>query len=119
MKTESKSKYKNIITVIDGYKFPSKAEANRYLALKLLEKSGQIKGLEIHPRYPLEVNGQRICIYEADFRYFDVERGTTRVEDVKGMRTAAFVLKKKLLKACHNVDVEEISRKKPYWQVPF
>jgi len=32
------------------------------------------------------------------------------VEDVKGVRTPVYLLKKKLLKACHGLDVVEITK---------
>lgn len=100
-------KYRNVPTVIDGFRFLSKLEAKRYAELKLLQRTGDIKGLEVHPRYPIDVQGKRICTYEADFRYTDT-RGTVHVEDTKGFRTALFLLKKKLMLACHGIEVEEV-----------
>lgn len=95
-------------TEVDGIKFDSKAEAERYGVLKIFEQAGAISDLKIHPRYPIEVNGERVCIYVADFAYRDVCRGTTVVEDVKGTRTAAFILKKKLMWAVHGIEVREV-----------
>lgn len=102
-----RSKYNATATVIDGLRFDSKAEARRYGELTLLARAGEIRHLKIHPQYRLEVNGEHICVYEADFSYQD-SRGTLHVEDVKGVRTALFLLKKKLLKACYGIEVEEI-----------
>ena len=100
-------KYNNRPTVIDGYRFDSKLEASRYGELRLLEKAGDIKDLEVHPHYPLEVNGLKICTYEADFRYTD-NRGTIHVEDVKGFDTAVSRIKRKLVKATCEINVEII-----------
>lgn len=94
-------------TIVDGIRFDSMAEAKRYGELKLLARAGEIHDLEIHPRYPLDVKGTRVCTYVADFVYRDT-RGTLHVEDVKGMRTALFILKKKLMQAVWGIDVEEV-----------
>ena len=102
-----RKKYGNVRTRIDNFTFDSKLEARRYGELKLLEKAGEIHDLEIHPRYPLDVNGTRVCTYVADFVYRDT-RGTLHVEDVKGMRTALFILKKKLMHAVWGIEVEEV-----------
>lgn len=100
-------KYNNVATMLDGYRFDSKMEATRYSELKLLNRAGKIGEIEVHPKFPLVVNGTKVCTYEADFRYFDKERGHV-TEDVKGARTALFALKKKLMKAVHDIDVQEI-----------
>jgi len=88
---------------IDGIKFASKAEAKRYLELKLLEKNKRIKGLALQVSYPLVVNGFKICTYIADFVY--QEDGKTIVEDKKGMILPIFKLKMKLMKALYGIDI--------------
>lgn len=97
---------------LDGKYFPSTAEAVRYLQLKDLTEAGLIEGLEVQPRYPLNVNGRLVCTYIADFRYDVVDdRGSvlrTVVEDVKGMIMPVYRLKRKLLEAVLNLDVLEI-----------
>ena len=97
------SKYRNRKTVIDGITFDSKKEARRYSELKLLKKAGHIKNLELQPSFVLVdgyVNGTgkkiRPMIYKADFRYYDVMGKCEVVEDVKGVRTEVYKLKKKL-----------------------
>ena len=83
-------KYGNRKTVIDGIKFDSKAEAERYKELKILEKAGLIKKLILQPEFLLQdkfkYNGktERAVKYIADFKYFDVAKGVYVVEDVKG-----------------------------------
>lgn len=101
------SKYHNKKTVVDGIVFASKKEAKRYSELKILAKSGLITGLEIQRRYPVIVNGVKICTYVADFDYFD-ESNKPVVEDVKGVRTREYKLKKKLMLACHNIEIKEV-----------
>ena len=95
-------KYGAVPTVVDGVRFASKAEAHRYGELKLLEKAGEIKELQLQPRFPLIVpvrfsSHQRETIgdYVADFRYREGPTGLLRIEDVKGVKTALYRWKKK------------------------
>lgn len=95
------SKYNNKKTIIDNIKFDSRAEANRYIELKLLEKAGKISDLELQPKFELQekyINNKgekvRAITYKADFSY--IENGKLIVEDVKGVETKEFKLKKKL-----------------------
>lgn len=94
-------KYRNVPTVIDGYRLDSKAEAKRYGELRLLEQARQIRGLTVHPRYPLEVNDVLVCTYEADFSYTMNGNWVPVIEDVKGVKTPAYRIKKKLFEAIH------------------
>jgi len=97
------SKYHAHPTVVDGIRFDSKAEAAKYSELLLLQGAGQIRNLEVHPVYELIPafchNGkrERRTTYEADFRYHDEVLGVQVVLDVKGVETAVFKLKRKLL----------------------
>lgn len=100
-------KYNNIPTFVDGMRFESKAEAARYGQLQLLAKAGEIKDLRRQVRYPFVVNGLKIGTYVSDFDYTTKE-GSKVVEDVKGVRTAMFRLKARLMKACWGVDVQEV-----------
>lgn len=101
------NKYRAVKTIIDGIKFDSKKEGRRYQDLKILEKSGHVKDLELQPRYDLIINGVKCGFYKADFRYIDTTRNILIVEDVKGMLTPVYRLKKKLMKAIHNIDIFE------------
>jgi len=100
------SKYKAQRTECDGKIFDSKKEAHRYGELKMLERSGIIANLELQPAFEIEVAGRRICKYRADFRY--VENGAITVEDVKGVRTPLYRLKKKLVEALYDVRIVEV-----------
>jgi len=100
------SKYGAIRTTVDGITFASKAEAARYKELCLLLRGGEISDLQLQPRFPLVVNGVKCGTYVADFQY--VSGGSTHVEDVKGVSTPVYALKKKLVKAIHGIDIEEI-----------
>jgi len=96
-----KRKYNNKRIEIDGYTFDSKLEADFYLRLKPLVKSGKIKELKIHPRYLLQEgftkNGKRFnpIYYVADFEV-TYDDGVTVIYDTKGMRTEVYKIKRKL-----------------------
>ncbi|PSJ32006.1 hypothetical protein UF10_04945 [Peptostreptococcus russellii] len=86
---------------LDGILFDSKKEAERYSELKMLERANLITNLELQPKFLLqekfEYNGKviRKIEYIADFKYID-EKGNTVVEDVKGLKTDVYNIKKKL-----------------------
>jgi len=89
-------------------RFASQAEAKRYIALSIMARAGIISGLECQPSYPLIVAGQKVATYKADFRYREVATGETVVEDVKGVLTPVYRLKKKLVRALYNIEIKEI-----------
>ena len=98
------NKFNNTKVEVDGIKFDSKKESERYLELKLLEKDGIIKNLVLQPKFILqnkyEYRGQKIreIDYKADFMY-ELDNETV-VEDVKSWITQkdkVYRLKKKLL----------------------
>jgi hypothetical protein len=103
-----RNKYGNIKTVVDGRSFHSKKEAARYLVLKEMEQRGEIANLRLQVSHTITVNGHKICRYVSDFEYDLEDRHI--VEDVKTERTAklpVYRLKKKLLKACLGIDIDE------------
>lgn len=100
------NKYRNIPTTIDGVTFASKKEARRYEELKLMVRAKAITDLTLQPVFPIEIAGQKICKYIADFAY--AENGKQVVEDAKGVKTDVYKLKKKLVKALHNIEIQEV-----------
>ena len=98
-------KYRNQKTAVNGITFDSKKEAARYGELKILERAGKIKELKLQVKYDLAVNGLKICSYKSDFTYF--EEGQQITEDVKGMKTRVYEIKKKLMKAIHGIEIRE------------
>lgn len=92
----------------DGILFASRAEMLRYEELRLLQRGGEIDHLELQPRFPLVVCGQKIGTYVADFRYRDRRTGVQIIEDVKGVRTSVFALKAKLVKALYGITIAEV-----------
>jgi len=67
------AKYRNVKTQLDGLTFDSKAEAAYYAELKLREKAGEVRHIRRQVRYPLDVNGIKICDYIADFVYEELQ----------------------------------------------
>lgn len=94
------TKYNSVKTIIDGITFASKAEANRYQELRLLERAGAISELELQPRYILQDaftrKGKKVqaITYIADFRY--IEKGVVITHEVKGAETEAWKIKQKM-----------------------
>jgi hypothetical protein len=89
---------------IGDHWFPSKAEADRFEQLFEMQQRGIIAELEMQVPFPCMVNGQLVCTYVADFRYRIRPRqlgSRVLVEEVKGMRTNEYKIKRKLLAALH------------------
>ncbi len=90
-----------------GHKHASKKEAGRCVELHLLQRGGQISGLEVEPTFTFMVSGKpvlhpngRKAIYKPDFSYN--ERGRKVCEDVKGNKatqTEASVLRMSFARA--------------------
>ena len=127
-KPPKKNKYRNEKTVRimpngEEHEFHSKKEAERYDALMLLQKTGEIRGLKLQVRYCLQeayttFDGERVksIDYIADFVY---ERRTAPdnygqrywlpvVEDVKGMRTRDYAMKAKLFRSRYGFAIREV-----------
>lgn len=101
------TKYRAKPTTVDGIRFHSKKESQRYLQWKLLEHSGAISCLELQPSFRLIVNDKLIATYRADAKYLDTKTGELVIEDVKGMRTREYKLKKKLFEALYGRTITE------------
>jgi hypothetical protein len=104
----ARSKYGAKPVVVDGIRFASQAEARRYGELKLLLRAGEISELALQPRYPFFINRRKVFTYVADFSYFCRRSGKQFIEDVKGVRTDVFKLKKKLIEASYGIRITEI-----------
>lgn len=97
------NKFRSKKTEVDGITFASKAEAARYQTLKLELANGIISDLELQPKFPIIVDGVKVCTYIADFSYN--LGGRKIVEDVKGFQTPLFKLKAKLFKIKYKIDL--------------
>lgn len=108
--------------LIDGtpVTFDSKREQARYGELALMQKAGEISGLQYQVRYDLiptqerdDGTKERGIYYVADFVYRDKD-GKLVVEDSKGYRNpksatyGKFVIKRKLMLWIHGITVKEV-----------
>jgi hypothetical protein len=106
---KKQSKYRNQKIDINGQKFDSKKESDRFTILKLLSRQGTISNLDRQVKYEIIVENVKICTYIADFVYRN-EKGELIVEDVKSLitkRNSTYILKKKLMKAIHKIEIKE------------
>ena len=103
-------KYRSKKTIVDGKKFDSKKEATRFKELCLLQTQGLIKDVQLQVKFELipKQKDERACFYVADFVYTDCETGQMVVEDVKGMRTDVYKIKRKLMLYFHGIQIKEI-----------
>ena len=104
-------KYHSKKIIIDGIKFDSKKEGNRYLQLKKLEEEGIISDLKLQVPFvliePFTLNGKkyRKTEYVADFVY--IRNGERIVEDTKGYKTELYRIKKKLMAYLYQIQIKE------------
>lgn len=107
------NKYRAKKTVFLGEKFDSRKEAKRWGELMLLSRAGQITDLKRQVRYLLipaqydeaGKNIERACTYVADFVY--KRDGKLVVEDTKGKRTDAYIIKRKLMLSVYGIRIFE------------
>ena len=116
-------KYHNHKITENGKTFDSKKEFRRWQELLLLEKSGKIRNLRrqvpfelvpamrepptIGPRGGVKQGRtiEKAVTYVADFVY--EQDGKTVVEDTKGVRTADYIIKRKLMMWRHGIRIVE------------
>jgi len=110
------SKYNAQKCELNGEHFDSLHEMRRWQELKILERAGEI--IDLDRQVPFElVPSQRdpvthkvvehSVVYKADFCY-RTKDGDFVVEDAKGMRTTAYVIKRKLMLYIHNIRIKEV-----------
>lgn len=101
------NKYKAKKTVVDNITFDSKKEANRYCELKLLERAKVISNLQLQVPYILIPKSKYGCAieYVADFVY--EENNKIVIEDVKGVKTPVYRLKKRLMAERFGIVIKE------------
>lgn len=101
--------------MVGALKFDSKAEARRWVELERLARAGFILNLQRQVVFVLapgvKYKGAKRATpalrYVADFMYKDASTGARIVEDVKGMRTQAYKIKRHLMLALLGIDVHE------------
>ena len=103
---------------LSGKKHDSLAESRRYSELSRLARLGVISDLK--RQVPFELipaqygeDGkllERAVTYKADFTYR--KDGKLIVEDVKGVKTKDYIIKRKLILYVHNIKLVEIEERK-------
>lgn len=109
------NKFGNKTKVVDGINFQSIREAERYKQLKIAEKCGAIKNLEMQKKFVL-LPAQYIdkkCVeksvsYYADFYYYDTYLNEYVCEDVKGVKTKEYILKRKMMLYFYKIRIVEV-----------
>ena len=111
----NRRKYNARRTTFEGIEFDSAREARRYAELKLLEKAGEIRNLQLQVEFELvptqrdekgELVEQKVK-YIADFVYFGKD-GRVVVEDAKGYTTKDFIIKRKLMLYKYGIRIREV-----------
>jgi hypothetical protein len=115
IKKKKSSKFNNVKSEIDGYKFDSKKESEFYGSLKIKKQAGLIKDFKMQVPYEIIVNNIRIANYFLDFL---VENNDGAIEyiDIKGkdkktnkfIKTGVFALKKRLVEAIYGIKISMI-----------
>lgn len=87
---------------VEGKRFASTKEANRWTDLRLMENAGEITALSTQVKFRLEGGS-----YIADFVYFDCKLREWIVEDCKGHLTTAYRRSKKAMKERYGITILE------------
>lgn len=106
-----KRKYRNQPVVVDGLKFDSKREANRWQVLRLQERAGDITQLKRQVPFVLaasvKIEGEKrarpALRTVIDFTYW--RNCAFVVEDTKVRETQVSRIKRHLMKSVHGIDV--------------
>lgn len=105
------NKYHAKAVIVDGIRFHSIGEANRWFALRTLATNGVISDLRRQVRYPLAIrteHGEFKRTYVADFVYR--ENGAEIVEDWKGFVTGDYKIKRDLMRVLHGITIRETGK---------
>lgn len=123
-----KNKYHNTKVIIDGITFGSTKEGEVYLRFKDLAGRGKISDLEMHPKWELipkmtekyikhlktkdkecERTVQLPVTYSADFAFtWQGQRVVVDVKPSKVMLPKEFLLKEKMMRYFHNIEITKI-----------
>lgn len=87
----------------ENIKFASKKEAKRYLELKALQRLGEVIFFLRQTPFHLTGGVKYVCDYLVFW-----QDGYVTIEDVKGMRTDMYKLKKKQVETLYPITITEI-----------
>lgn len=106
-----RSKHGNKPCTIDGEQYRSEREAQRHRELLALQRAGRVANLRrevpfvLAPSARIAGRTKPALRYFADFTY--TEAGVEVVEDVKGMRTQVYLIKRHLMMTVHGISIRE------------
>jgi hypothetical protein len=109
-----RSKYHATPTVAEGIRFGSKLEARRFTQLRILQAAGDVLYFIRQPRFDLAPGVQYVADFLVVWRETNAmsTKVSVTVEDTKGVETAMFRMKLKLMaEAYPNVTVRVLTRK--------
>ena len=92
-KKKGGNKYNARRMFYDGIMFDSKGECRMYQLLRLREKAGEIRDIELQVSVSLCV---RNVVLRVDFRIFDIQLDQTIYVEFKGFETAPWITKRNL-----------------------
>jgi len=95
------NKFGSKATVVDGFRFDSKKEANYYGQLKLARKAGKVDFFL--RQVPFHLPGNTKYVVDFMVAYAD---GTIQFIDTKGVKTETFKLKKRQVEELYSVEIE-------------
>ena len=98
-----KHKFFAVRSESDGFKFASKKELRRYLELKMLCQAGEVSFFQMQSPFHLTGGVKYVC----DFQVY-WSNGDITFEDVKGIKTPMYILKKKQVEQLYPITITEI-----------
>ena len=98
-----KHKFKAVRSESDGFKFASKKERKRYLELKMLRQAGEVLFFQMQSPFHLTGAVKYVCDFQVYWKNGDIT-----FEDVKGVKTPMYILKKKQVEQLYPITITEI-----------
>lgn len=99
---KQRHKFGAVKTERNGFKFDSKKEAARYDDLMLLIRAKEV--VFFLRQVPFHLPGN--VTYRVDYQIFWTN-GEVTFEDVKGMKTATYIMKKKMVESLYPIKIIE------------
>jgi hypothetical protein len=105
-KKQSKYRAKRTMNA-DGTFSDSKKEARHDAEFMAMAKNKGVLRVVRKERFTFVLNGVKLCAYESDWTVY-YKDGRKEVFDAKGVRTPVYKIKKKIMKAFFNIDIQEV-----------
>ncbi len=105
LQARGQTKYRNHVTIVDGLRFDSRLEADRYLELKLLRAAGDVRFFIRQAPFDIAPGVK----YRADF-VVSWASGEVTVEDCKGHLTDVSRVKIAAVQQLYGIEVRLLAR---------